>query len=707
MFHRSLPTQSHLLKKHSTHSELFGTGLVSLMSLMSLLASLAAQAAPVMTSKDWTLDLEPGATPQSQVCRAYVKSQIVQPGAPQSPINLQLELVMLGSLNGGVAPLEIRVRPIDSTDLLSGVVSLDRAKTQNYRFSRVADAALQQDVLWHVPKNSESFVNYLKREMRVDMLLKDTQGQDRPVIFSLRGSSAAITELQKRCSPAGLVAANFEREFIGARADFDPSRLTPALTADLRKAYAEAYRAHLSQLQAGDQLKALNARYMRELNELTGLRRNLDRLTTQEMQRLTRARDAAELAIRTADQELIGLRSQVGQEETQLAQHNANYEAAYNILKPHTAEHRRLSQDVSSAHEQMRISEERLRQIDSELAEAEARYQQADRELQALRSDLSRAEDSVRLARRELSQAQSDLSAFDVQGETQRRIRSDSRLDDIERQLRGMGQRIQAQRQAVDRAEQERNEANQALGQCRQTAGADCSAQQTALTDAQRRFHEARQALEQLERNQDQLQAERQNRVEQIRRDVDQQRQQLLAREQEARRRVDQAEEQVSRIESRARDLAQFEMPRLQSQISTLRSERPTVESQVRRSRQDLNAAQTALQQFKLAVDYDRKAAAVDEQARLVNASKARLAQIDQGIRSREQLIRQKQAELTQISSDTQKVIETIRLKEARSLEVQQALQPYEAEKQRLEAQQQAELAQFNTARDQFALILN
>jgi hypothetical protein len=195
--------------------------------------------------------------------------------------------------------------------------------------------------------------------------------------------------------------------------------------------------------------------------------------------------------------------------------------------------------------------------------------------------------------------------------------------------------------------------------------------------------------------------------VDQIRRDVEQQRQQLLVREQEARRRVDQAEEQVSRIESRARDLAQFEMPRLQSQISTLRSERPTVDSQARRARQELSVAQTALQQFKLSVDYDRKAAAVEEQARLVNASKARLAQIDQGIRSREQLIRQKQGELTQISTDTQKVIETIRLKEARSQEVQLALQPYEAEKLRLEALQQAELAQFNVARDQFGVILN
>lgn len=689
------------------HKSLAMSPSVGSIGLLSLFATIAAQAAPVMTSKDWTLDIEPGTSAQSQICRAFVKSQITQPGAPQNPINLQLELLMVGSVNGGVAPLEILVRPVDSTDLVGGVVSLDRAKTQNFRFSRVADAALQQDVMWHVPKNSETFVSYLKREMRVDMLIKDAQGQDRPAIFSLRGSSATITELQKRCSPAGLVSTNFEREFLGQRADFDPARLTPALTADLRKHYLEAYRSHLAQVQAGDQLRALNAKYMRELNELTGLRRNLDRLTTQEMQRLTRAREQAELAIRTADQELITLRAQIGQEEAVLAQHNANYEAAYNILKPHTAEHRRLSQEVSAAREQLRISEDRLRQIDAELGEAEARFAQADRELQSLRSELSRAEDSLRIARREHSQAQSDLSAFDVQGETQRRVRSDSRLDDIERQLRGMGQRIQAQRQAVDRAEQERNQANQALGQCRQTAGADCSAQQTALTEAQRRFHEARQALDHLERNHQQLQAERQSRMDQIRRDVEQQRQQLLVREQEARRRVDHAEEQVSRIESRARDLAQFEMPRLQSQISTLRSERPTVDSQARRARQDLNVAQTALQQFKLSVDYDRKAAAVEEQARLVNASKARLAQIDQGIRSRDQLIRQKQGELAQISTDTQKVIETIRLKEARSQEVQLALQPYEAEKQRLEALQQAELAQFNLARDQFGVILN
>ena len=670
-------------------------------------AGVTAEAAPVMTSKDWTLDIEPGPTAQSQVCRAFVKTQIAQPGAPQSPIQLQLELVMLGSISGGVAPLEILVRPTGATDLLGGTVSLDRAKTQNYRFSRVSDASLQQDVLWHIPKNSETFVNYLKREMRVDMVVKDQQGQDRPVIFSLRGSSATITELQKRCAPTALVVTTFEREFLGTRTDFDPARLTPALTADLRKAYSEAFRSHLAQVRANDQLKALNARFMRELNELTGLRRNLDRLTTQEMQRLTRARDQAELTIRTADQELVGLRSQVGQEEAELAQHNANYEAAFNILKPHTAEHRRLNQEVSSAREQLRLSEERLRQIDIELADAETRFQNADRELQSLRSELNRAEDSLRVARRELSQAQSDLSAFDVQGETQRRVRSDSRIDDIERELRGMGQRIQAQRQAVDRAEQDRNQANQALGQCRQTAGADCSAQQTALTDAQQRFRESRQALEQLERNEDQLQVERRNRVDQIRGQVEQQRQQLLAREQEARRRTDIAEDQVSRIESRARDLAQFELPRLQATISALRSDRPNVDSQVRRSRQDLGVAQNALQQFKQSVDYDRKAAAVDAQARLVNASKARLAQIDQGIRSREQTIRQKQAELTQISADTQRVIDTIRIKEARSLEVQQALQPYEAEKLVLESQTTVEANAFAAARDEFNRILN
>jgi hypothetical protein len=235
----------------------------------------------------------------------------------------------------------------------------------------------------------------------------------------------------------------------------------------------------------------------------------------------------------------------------------------------------------------------------------------------------------------------------------------------------------------------------------------DCRAERQAVADAERRLQASEQVRQQLEQNQRSLIAERDARMNNIANEVARQSQTLVSRQNEARNRVTQADERVGRLQSRARDIIQFDIPRLQNELASLRNERPGVEANVRRAQAQADAARSALSQYDQSVGYDQKKAALDQSINAMEAIKQELARLDREVRRREKIVTNQQAVLADVQARMEAVAQTIQQKQARSAELQKILEPYMRQRDELLAKKAAFDAAFTAAQRDFADLLS
>lgn len=771
-------------------------------------ASALAQSptAPIFVSKDWKLEQRASNETAAGVCVASTKAAQVAGGIAHN-----LEIVLD---RAGILPLEVRISPegdVPATLALKGAI--DKKKEVMYSFARMVSADAGRDVFWNIPRGTEALVSFLKREMRFDVVAQDGTPTGQALVFSLRGSSATIDKLQSLCnSNKPLVVDAFERAFLPATvATVDASKLTPAQTSGLRALALQALAAHGTSLKSQAELNALTTKYLKEINELNKLRKNLDQLTQQEIVKLQKRKADAEGLIVRSQSEIDALRPQIAVEEGKLASANSAYEAAYNILKPLMPEHDRLEGLVDNEASAVSSAKGRLNQVDQQISSSQSRINELERSLESLRRELAQAEAEEAQANREMSSAQqeasrarsehqtaeSDLRRYDRDGEIRRR--ASSRLGNVESEIRDLrsrlndGQqalrraedetriaenelrqcearqsdrsrvddlrnRVADGRQALERARQETQRAEQELRSCESQAGADCSRQrqivdnsrgreqqtesrlaqlerelqdainrsgpQTDCSRERQQVSNARQRedvterrVEELEREVSDLMRRRDQVMDEIEREVDREYSVYVERERAAESRLNQAESRLNSIEQRAeeaerearsienqmRNIASIELPRTQSALSSARSERPSAEQAVRRAESDLSNANAAFDRFEKANDWDRKHQAVRSALATVNGIKAELVRIDKEIKRREATIRTEQQAIVDTQKQMDLVLETIRQKEARSVEVQKLLEPYEQQKAVLEQAKAAADATFGQAQRDFA----
>lgn len=629
----------------------------------------------ISSSKDWRL-LDLGSS-----CVATTAVQI-------DGINHHLEVKVL---KAPTSPLELSIRAeAAATPAIGFKAALDRAKKQVYAFAKITSNS-GEEIFWNIPRGSEALISYLKREMKFEAQATDQAGLPGKVAtFSLRGSSATITDLGKKCA-AGLsvpTAADmaFEKAFLPqAVASVDLARVTPARADALKQQLEVARAAFLDSAVTQTEIERLNARFLREINELAGLRRNLDRLTQQEVKRLETERANAQVAIQTASQEIQTLKPQVATIESQLVTANAEYETAYNRAAPHLPEYNRLVSAVRTQESRESDAQDRLSQAESRLRSAQNDLQNLENEGRNLRHTYSSAQSEEQVARNEYQRDGQALRNFDRNRELRDRLSRDGRIDSLEREVQQFDARIRAQQQALAQQEAERNRLNQELLNCRQ-AGRDCSGEQQRLTDAQRRFQEIRQGIQQLESNRDAKVREIADTRRRIESEVDRVQRDLESREASSRQRLNNAQMRLREIESRLQSIERVEIPARQNDVRRLESDRSTASQDLADASRRLRQARQALANFRQSTGFDALQAEVDRKLARVNSLKNDLAKVDREIKRREKIITDSQKALAQIAKDMEAVLEQIKLKEARSVEVQQALKPYEQEKAVLDA---------------------
>lgn len=659
---------------------------------------MAMNAAPVTatvisSSKDWRL-LDMGSS-------CVAETAVAIDGVTH---HLEVRVTKVAS-----SPLEMTIRAeAASTPVMGYKAALDRAKTKVYTFAKLSNLA-GEEVFWNIPRGSEDLVSYLKRENKFEVQATDSSGlPGKTAVFSLRGSSATISDLGKKCA-AGLSVPTpadsaFEKAFLPQSvASVDLARVTPAKADALRSFLTNARLAFLDSAATQSEIERLNAQYLREINELAGLRRNLDRLTQQEVKRLETERANAQVAIATASQEIQTLKPQVGTIEGQLVTANAEYETAYNAIKPHLSEYNRLVQVVRTQESREDDAQSRLSQAESRLGESQVALRDLENEARSLRQSYSSAQSEAQSARTEYQRDGQELRRFDRNRELRDRLARDGRIDSIERELQQFDARIRAQQQALANQEAERNRLNAELQACKQTAGRDCSAEQQALVNAQRRFQEIRQGIAQLEQNRASKQSEIASIRRQIESEVDRMQNDLERREAASRQRLNNAEMRLREIESRLRSIEQVEIPSRENDIRRLESDRSSASTDLSDATRRLRQARQDLSSFKASVGFDALQAEVDRKLARVNALKSDLAKVDREIKRREKIIADGQRTLAQVAVEMERVLEQIKLKEARSGEVQRALEPYELEKKALDAKKLASDQAFAANQAQFA----
>lgn len=646
----------------------------------------------ISSSKDWRL-LDLGSS-------CVAETALVIDG-----INHHLEVRVAKAVS---SPVEIAIRAeAAQTQALGFKAALDRAKTKVYTFAKLSSAA-GEEVFWNIPRGTEDLVSYLKRENKFEAQATDASGLPGKVAtFSLRGSSATISDLGKKCA-AGLQVPTpadmaFEKAFLPqAVATVDLARVTPAKADALRSLLQSARLAFLDSAQTQTEIERLNAQYLREINELAGLRRNLDRLTQQEVRRLESERANAQVAIATASQEIQQLKPQIATVEAQLVTANAEYETAYNAIKPHLDEYNRLVKVVRTHESRAEDAQSRLSDAERRLAEAQSALSSLEQESRNLRHSYSSAQSEAQSARTEYQQDGQALRRFDRNQELRDRLARDGRIDAIEREVRQFDARIRAQETALANQEAERNRLNAELQACKQQAGRDCSGEQQRLVDAQRRFQEIRQGIAQLEQNRSAKQSEIAGVRRQIESEVDRIQNELERREAQSRQRLNNAEMRLRDIEGRLRSIDQIEIPSRQADIRRLDSDRASASQDLSDSTRRLRQARQDLATFKSSVGFDALQAEVDRKLAKVNALKSDLAKIDREIRRRDTIIADGQKTLARVAVEMERVLEQIKLKEARSSEVTRALEPYELEKKALDARKLASDQAFAADQAQF-----
>ncbi|WP_413580889.1 hypothetical protein [Bdellovibrio sp. HCB288] len=147
-------------------------------------------------------------------------------------------------------------------------------------------------------------------------------------------------------------------------------------------------------------------------------------------------------------------------------------------------------------------------------------------------------------------------------------------------------------------------------------------------------------------------------------------------------------------------------IPRLQNQISDLRSQRPSVEAAVSRTRDEVTNRTAALQSYDQSVGYAAKKADVNAKAAIVVSRQNELKTLEQTQAGYQATKSQSVAGLSATDKKIQDVLAKIQATQGRESELNKALAPYFAEKTRIEAAVLESTNLINQNRSEFAAII-
>ena len=646
--------------------------------LTSLLGmSSVANGSIVFQSKDWYLDIS------ANTCTALTAFR-------RQPGEIYYFFVIVDK--AGDHPTQFMVYPKDFVPSAQAYhLSLG---TDRYYFSRLPKnnngSEYSGHTFWNLPTNTPKLLNYIKQANQLHIW---STANNVELPFSLRGSTAAINELEGRCgSNSLLVSQDFESYLVpDSNKSVDILSLNDSETVEIRDIVAQAVVDYRAMLEVRNELQALEDRYSQWTHELAQLKNDINYLQNQRLPYLTQEKINAQNAIDTAKSEIPQYESLITNENINLGVAHKNYQAAYNKLAPHKPQHDQLKREFERA-------KNNLSQKNNELYSVQTRISQTNYDINRLQEKVDNLNWSIQQKRSQkqneqnrLTAAQNKLNAFDPQTELQRRKQNNQNLQDVKAKIQQIKQNIQKQQIVVENAKQVRDNKKAQLDKCLST-GKPCEKKKQQLQEARQAFRSAKDVLEKKQANLAQKQQRRKNIVENIRQRVENDHQALRNEVNQLNQSVSILTQELQSLRQQRNYIVNTEIPTLENRLHSLNTELSYAETAVVNAQSRVNSARRAYNDFKVSVNYDYLKSEVDRTQSIVTNIQNKISSYEYEVSKRKQIIVDQTNYKQQMISEIQQTKNTIAQKKIRKDEVAELLKPYDIEKAEVVARLQLKL---------------
>lgn len=627
----------------------------------------------------------------------------------------------------GTRPPEVMMRPKVSPSAVTAWRAPIDANT-HFSFAPLPWTTGEVQFFWQAPRATSELISYLKRRNQFNV--NAVAGASGQVPFSLRGSSATLNEMERKCGP--LSEERFEQKFLPAEVQtFDVTLLTPDLTNTLRELLAEGFAAYKGVVLVEQELEQLETRFAALTRELAALRAEITTLQRDIQTTENRSR-AAQVEIDRATQEIASLRAQISSAQTRLATANQNLRTAQAALQPHVAEHDRLAANVQADRQRLNSARADFANADSRVQTAERRITDLERSVLFLRGQSDELERELRRARVELAQAETQRLAFNPEREIRQRKQNDARIARLNQQIQQTNQRLEQQRNVVRDAKTDLDMAVRLLRECeggtsgggpgddviiidkpsgsgkgkligkgkqKDKPGAndlieitppDCEFQRRAVQEARQRHRQAAADFETIKNQRDDLVRQKERVENQIEAEVNREYDQLVQIEARARSRVASVQSNLDANDREMRNITQIDLPSARSELNSAQSARRSASVAVDSAERALNDSAARLSQFKAAVGYDALKAEVTRTAGIVSSIRSEISSLQGQVTTNEAKITEQTTLRDRMDARLVTLNSSLSAKQARESAVVSALAPYEQEKAVIMAKLQA-----------------
>ncbi len=543
----------------------------------------------------------------------------------------------------------------------------------------------RKETYWAVPQKMAAVIAQLQD--RKNIKLKTADGSRDPRFeLSYNGFKNVLAKLEERCNgKVSVLDAAFEASFTAGNPVAKSAGFTVETTTQARELYISAHAVHLSKGANVKEMAALRQRFASQLAEATKLEDTIHRTSTLDIPATQAAQVANDQRETVAQNELQRLAVAIPAHSAAVTSANAVVATAESAVAPHRAEQAQRSGAARRERSNVNNSISRIAQIDSDRSNALANIRSLEIERSQAQDSANRAASALFSAEQQERRDENEFRNFDPSRELRYRLDRNSQYQQAEREFQTS---VAAQRDIENQVADARKvviAAEAKLTGCRSTVGADCTGAETAVTEARNDVARLQGLERNLENRVAQLRSILTNERHQAEREVEAIRLKLrddMIRSQE---RVADLRAAQNRAETRVREISNFEIPRLNDQITAIDRERPLVVSELNRARPEAARLEAEQAAFEQRVGWAAKYSAL---VNAQNALNARTNELNSALASQRNAnntvaaTRAERTRLEQVLAGQQQLLAGSR---SRLIEVRVSLEPFEAERGRIE----------------------
>ena len=642
----------------------------SVASLILATLSVSTVSASVVYQKDhWYLVDYSTGDPNSTACVMGTSEQ-------KNGVDYRLEFLTFKNSDG---PTELQINQIGQGGAKSMTTTIGNG--QKLAFATLTDIG-NTKTLMNIPQGHARLVRYFEGRGELRMYPADGS-RDRGVNFEDAGFTEVKERFEQRClGGRSLVNASFENSFLrNSHLDIDPAAIDINSTSTLRDLYYQGFRTHKEIGANSDQIGALRAQFGTELREQSQLQSTIADLSN----RINANPESQILSLLSSLERAISGQRQAVETATR------SRDRAENAIAPLRAEHQRRSSFAQNERTRANNAQQDISNMSREIEQKEAMIEQLRRDIVQAERLLVSSRSRLPRARRDLEQAQRQNTAYNPESDFRQRVHGNA-------QSRRVNEALPAARVAEDQAEAARDAAHDEKERledvskaCRRVRGRDCSAEVAAHRAALEEYRRLEDIEDDVENRRQSLESTKNSIERNARNAVNT----IVA---DLRRDLDNASAVVVDLQNTIRSNENFiaraertDIPNLRRDIRQLDNQLTRAHSTLRSSAPEADRLERELAQYEQRVGWNAKATALRSAQNNLNQ---KTSELNRSLDSQ----RTAQSDL----SNVRRYQSQLNQSQARLVEVEASLTPFEIANANLQSQENILLNKLQNLKAQF-----